>query len=196
MHPRVMAVIAVVSLALTSCGEFGLEDLFEPIDLRASDDPAERAAGDVAEAQDKDRQAQETVREGLRAGDVEKLREAAELRPRDPRYAMYLAALEVSREDLDLFRAHGILQEGKGIVDANHPGASKDDRDRLTLEAWLEALDLVISVERERTPPDPGAIDRLERTYCGTRRAYEELWPSPLADSFFTFFAAVNCDAR
>jgi hypothetical protein len=187
-----MALVVVSALAFPGCIDDFL-GILDVVDLRASDDPGERAAGDAAEAQDKDRRAQRKATQGVREGSIEKLDEAAELRPRDARYKMYKAAVQIATREGD---ARDALSEGRGIIEANNPDADKKEIERMTTEALLEGIDLVLDVERKQTPPDSGAIEQLERVYCGLLDHYtQEFGSSSRATTLLAHVAgaAVAC---
>lgn len=212
MRRRGLVAIAVVfSFGLSSC-EFDIFELFSPVDLGLSDDPAERAAGDTAEAQAKDREAQEMVREGMQEGALEKLDEASRLRPRDPRYKYYKGAAQLAQGDEEGFKKSfgegiGIGVENENRLPDEERFRRRADREglRRAYELTLEALNFALDIEREREPADGEAIDRLEKKFCGAWSLYTrglEMyatrgWEDSLAfKSFEAFVYTVDCQAR
>lgn len=178
---RIATTAVVFSLLLAACTPQELAELFDLTDLRTSDNPTTQAAGNAAEALDKDREAQQLVAEGLREKSPEKLEQAADKRPLDPLYKMYQAASEVADGNRD--GAARKITEAVEIVGSDIPGTwdlwTREQQDRFYrhqarrfLENGLFALDQAIAIERERDPIEPERVERLEREFCGAYQSY------------------------
>jgi hypothetical protein len=171
---RIVTILAVFSLMLAACTPQELAELFNLVDLRASDNPTTRAAGNAAEELDKDREAQQLVDEGLREKSPEKLEQAVEQRPLDPRYKIYQAASELANDNDDGYRLK--MFEAATAIDPDVIRRSEEDDetrrnlDRQWREGVLLAFDQAIAIERERDPIEPERVERLERVFCAYYR--------------------------
>ena len=189
MHWRRLAIItAVFVMTLTACSVLELVEFFDVVDLETHENPVKQAAGDAAEALDKDRAAQRMADEGLRERSPEKLEEASQERPRDPRYRMYQAAFELANGNRDEYRRK--LRAAVEIAAADVAptikwlGLDRDDEEAqlIILEAelrwaktFLEGLDWALAIERGRVPVEVERIKRLETEFCGYLAKYDQL---------------------
>lgn len=170
---RIVTVLALFSLIVSACTPQELAELFNLVDLRASDNPSTQAAGYAAEEIDKDREAQRLVDEGLREESPDKLEQAAEQRPLDLRYKMYQAAAELASGNHDGYRQK--MFEAATSVDPYLIRRMEDVEvrrylDRQWRESVLLVFDQAIAVELERDPIDTERVERLERVFCDFHR--------------------------
>jgi hypothetical protein len=186
MHWRRLATItAVFVMTLTACSVLELVEFFDVVDLETHENPVKQAAGDAAEALDKDRAAQRTADEGLRERSPEKLEEASQERPRDPRYRIYQAAFELANGNR--YEYGQKLGAAAGIAGADFAatmeglGLDRDDEEtqRIAFEAdlrwfktFLEGLDWALAIERGRVPVEVQRIERLETELCKLHSGY------------------------
>jgi hypothetical protein len=204
---RLATITAVFVIALTACSVQELVELFDVVDLETHEDPVKQAAGDAAEALDKDRAAQRMADEGLRERAPEKLEEALQERPRDPRYRIYRAAFELANGNRDEYLRG--LEEAAGIAWADLAatieglGLGRDDEEtqRIILEAefrWfktvLEGLDWALAIERGRVPVEVERIERLESRFCKLHSGYLAQYGQPSGGApLLAFVGGANC---
>lgn len=182
---RAVLVLLAACLVLAGCSAEDALDLFDVVDLGSHEDPVREAAGDAADALDTDRAAQRLADEGLRARSRDKLEEAAALRPRDIRYPLYSAALEladgnegaywefIQRTGARNARTLADIFDSLGVDEESEAGrALSKEFHRRWAHSLIEALDWALAVERGRAPADPARIERLEERLCSLDRQY------------------------
>lgn len=188
---RLVLIAAVFTLAFSGC-ELDILDLFSPVDLEtAGRTDEEKAAGDVADARAKDRDAQSKAQDAIREGSTAKLDEAIELRPRDARYRMYKGVLEITQGH----RGAGIrtMRQGRTVIENNNPNAPTEETNALVAEALLEAYDLTLTIERNRKPPDPEVIVELEDRFCRNLVGYRNFFGGTARSlNFLAFIGSVG----
>lgn len=184
---RLVVVVVVLGLAASACSPEELAEIFNVSDLSISQNPVKVAAGNAAEAKDQDRAAQQLADEGLREKSKDKLLQAREARPRDPRYEAYLAAYELANGHYDKFR-NWIREAGyistsernRAIesrrLDRDSPEARRIARkaDVNVVRDFIEAVDWALAVERGRSPVEKDRVERLENELCKLRNLYLE----------------------
>jgi hypothetical protein len=182
---RLATITAVFVMTLTACSVLELVEFFDVVDLETHENPVKQAAGDAAEALDKDRAAQRTADEGLRERSPEKLEEASQERPRDPRYRIYQAAFELANGNRNecgrkLMEAVRIVAadvaatiEGLGLdLDDEKAQLIRLEADLHLTKTTLEGLDWALAIERGRVPVEVERIERLESEFCKLHSRY------------------------
>lgn len=184
---RVVTAVLVGMLA-SACSPQELAEIFAVNDLSASENPVKVAAGDAAQALEKDHSAQQLVDEGLREKSKDKLLEASDKRPRDPRYTSYLAAYALAEGNYyDYFDwIHEVARisdserdmtiQSLGLdADSEEARLKKDELDLNAARGFVEAVDWALAVERGRSPVEPKRVQRLEEALCKLIAAYFKL---------------------
>lgn len=181
-----MAAVAF-GLVTSSCSPQELAEIFAVRDLGASDNPVKAAAGDAADALNEDRSAQQLADEGLRERSIDKLVDAAEERPRDPRYPAYVAAHSLAEGNRRAYvawlegAADIIFTERDATIESLSLPEDSEERRRVRFEAEvhlyrsvIEGLDWALAIERGRTPMEPKRVERLESELCKLQDRYYE----------------------
>jgi len=161
-----LAAVATVSLVTGACspGDFdNFLDAFDTVDLSESSDAGERAAGEIAVEVLSVREAEDNLQRGVAEHDQAAIQQAARLRPDDPKYPLYEAALLTqSSTTADAYASNQSLITGFGLVAEQNPQMEQPEVIRITQEIYLEALrDFIVSL------PEFEGRDRMIMAYCG-----------------------------
>ena len=202
---RMVTIAALISISIAACTPEEFEAAFDLIvDLSEADRPTTRAAGQAAEDREADQRAKQLVDEGLREESSEKLGQAAELRPHDPRYMAYQAALELANGNTPDYRLR--LSQSLARWDSNYWNTMRTlgDRDseearrytwetrRRVHESYLEVFDWAIAIERGRDPVQQERIARLESVFCKLHGDYVGLYGDTERSAAFLVFGLVG----
>jgi len=194
MRTRLVLLI-VVALVATACDPGDIDfvlDEFPSADLSQSDDPGERTAGASAIEILTIREAEESFERGLDEFDLEAVQQAERLRPDDPKYDFYEAAILAGSDSNDAgvrADAQRALADAGDDYRAAHPDMSPVESHRAVMEAYINALRDVI-----RIAPAGEENDRRKFAYC----LYINDWfPQVFTNQFpqeTSFFLAVEAD--
>lgn len=185
---RAIAAIAVMTIGVSACapGEVaGIVDDLPTQDLTQSDDPTLRAAGQTPLEILSAREAEDNLARGLAETDLNAVRQASRLRPADPRYVGFEAAVLESKSEEEE-EAVGRLRT---LIADQHPDATPTERVRIGQEAYLNALREVI----RSNPAFDGREEKIGE-YC---KAINTTYSSYNLDEFpseVAFYLAVEAD--
>lgn len=181
MRARLVLALVLVLVA-TACDPGDIELVLDQLpseDLSQSDDPGERSAGASAIEILTIREAEENLDRGLATLDVEAVQQAERLRPDDPRYDFYEAAILAGADPTDLgANADATRAQTDGGADFGraHPELEGRAKGLGAVEAYMNALREVISLS-----PPGDARDRRVATYC---RYINNLYPEMFTGEF------------
>lgn len=183
---RLLPLILAASILAGACsavelGEFmgaygGGTELSDPANA-----PDVQAAGESATATDEERRVSGLVDEALEEHDVDKIKQAEQIRPYDPRLPFYETADAIARgEPPD----HDTWDRAIGLVKAQYPGVSS-----LELEPERRAAEMLLdAVYRTLLSYGPGTQERARLTgaYCGFLDHYwDQHSASPAAQTYY-----------
>jgi hypothetical protein len=175
-----MSLAAVLVLSACVTGPFSLADDFDlpTIDLSESDDPTVRASSEAWEATVATQDAEDKLAVGIANDDLQAIRDAAKLRPEDPRYPIFedLLTNGQSLDDLcdidpntggcaanpsvnDTKRA--AISKAQELIRAQNPGKPETEIKRIWVEMRVNAMLEVIKTK----PDDPLREARVD-VYC------------------------------
>ena len=146
MNARRTLAAGLLALSLsTAClpGEMG--DMFEfALDWALSDDPGLRAAATAGAEVEADEVARQFFAQGLETLDADAFRNAATVRPADPRYWVYEGAIHTA-----VGRGEAGIQANQRAIEALealHPEAGEEEIRRRWAELYLESTrDLILN---------------------------------------------------
>ena len=174
----VLGLILPLTLLLAACEDLGEGIVFEvgllvrqldatPADSLDTKDPLVRAGIDASGVPARIRKADDLLLEGVKRKEVALIDQAIAVRPADPRYRFYKAALQVG-QGLPPERA---IAETLGVIEYSQPGILNEDRDVIFYEGFLEAL-LSVGVSGDNV-----VQERVVRQYCATLGAFRKHYP-------------------
>ena len=165
----------VATLLLSACEMtgFDLEETFVDFTAKAAmldkNDPPSVAAWDVGPEAHRITAAELQFELAIAGADPAGIDKAIEARPRDPRYRLYKAALQVATGDKALETTAG---QALSLISLNHPELPATEQDRAFVDGFLYSLwDLSTHYDR-----GTAEWNRLRDQYCYTLRAYEKTY--------------------
>jgi len=174
MRRRISIVMAVALLTGSACaaGDIDLDVVLDELgttDMSESDDPGVQAAGETVVEILSVREAEENLARGVAERDLAAVEQASRLRPDDPKYPMYEAAiLKASEFDADISQRNGAINRSMILLATQNPKMQLPELVRVGQELNLTALRDVL-----RSGRDFEGRDRLADAYCkGLTRAY------------------------
>lgn len=167
---RGAATSVALCLTLSACTIDFFFELFSPEDLTESSEPTEQAAAAAKRTVEQERKAEKAVDEALGEPKTpEKLSEAVDARPRDPRYLLYRSYVSYLEDS----NAHESgRREAFGLVENLYP----EDDVQATIrfqELQLDVISRVLQAYRGEVPAD--RYERLVSEYCAGLSAFRQL---------------------
>ena len=157
---RTLAAGLLALTVSTACvpGEMG--DMFDfALDWALSDDPGLQAASQAHEEMVNDTLARQNFEQGIETVDAVAFEQAATLRPAEPRYAVYAAAVHAANGEFD--EANKNSQRAIEALEKLYPEASQQEIQRRWAELHLEASrDLILNSGTDRLDAE------LREGYC------------------------------
>ena len=168
------APVIAISVALTGCAEL-LEFLPEPetTPLSQSPDPAARAAGESASEVDKEREAQDKLKQAQAEKKIEPISEAIRLRPNDPVYRYHWIAFALAAEqDKDLIGS--VSDDALLMLARNYPSLTYNELVSVASDMFLQAFLATMALHA----PDTAEWRHLNGPYCKVLAGFEKDSPA------------------
>ena len=159
----------VIAIASTACDELSAFVPPETVALTTSNDPAVKAAGDSSVATDKIHEADAELNKGLETKDTSHLDAAVKLRPLDPSYYYYKAALQLAEQGYTVERNIRLeLNKAAGIQGKKYDGSgltADEIWNRVRLDHGLAMVD-AFAVTKTHYTRGTEQWERLNYIYC------------------------------